>query len=73
LSLADMRAGIGPFLGVSAGAWVRIATSVIKYWEVFPVQAPDGIGAGLQSVAVPGLVARILMARGGYMSARVSS
>jgi MFS family permease len=37
-----------------------IAASVIKYWGVFPVQALDGIGAGLQSVAVPGLVARIL-------------
>jgi len=37
-----------------------IAASVIKGWGVFPVQALDGIGAGLQSVAVPGLVARIL-------------
>ena len=27
---------------------------------MFPVQALDGIGAGLQSVAVPGLVARML-------------
>ena len=27
---------------------------------MFPVQALDGIGAGLQSVAVPGLVARLL-------------
>ncbi len=32
-----------------------IAASVITYWGVFPVQALDGIGAGLQSVAVPGL------------------
>jgi MFS family permease len=37
-----------------------IAASVIKEWGVFPVQILDGIGAGLQSVAVPGLVARIL-------------
>lgn len=37
-----------------------IASYVIKEWGVFPVQMLDGIGAGLQSVAVPGLVARIL-------------
>jgi MFS family permease len=37
-----------------------IAASVIQGWGVFPVQALDGIGAGLLSVAVPGLVARIL-------------
>jgi MFS family permease len=41
-----------------------IAASVIKYWGVFPVQALDGIGAGLLSVAVPGLVARILNGTG---------
>jgi MFS family permease len=41
-----------------------IAASMIKYWGVFPVQALDGIGAGLQSVAVPGLVARILNGTG---------
>jgi MFS family permease len=41
-----------------------IAASVIKPWGVFPVQALDGIGAGLQSVAVPGLVARILNGTG---------
>jgi MFS family permease len=41
-----------------------IAASVIKGWGVFPVQALDGIGAGLQSVAVPGLVARILNGTG---------
>lgn len=29
-------------------------------WGVFPIQALDGVGAGLQSVAVPGLVARVL-------------
>jgi len=37
-----------------------IAASVIESWGVFPVQALDGIGAGLQSVAILGLVARIL-------------
>ncbi len=37
-----------------------VAASVIEAWGVFPVQALDGIGAGLQSVAVPGLVAKIL-------------
>jgi MFS family permease len=37
-----------------------IAASVIQGWGVFPVQALDGVGAGLLSVAAPGLVARIL-------------
>jgi MFS family permease len=37
-----------------------VAASFITGWGVFPVQALDGIGAGLQSVAVPGLVPRIL-------------
>jgi len=37
-----------------------IASHFITTWGVFPVQMLDGIGAGLQSVAVPGLVARIL-------------
>jgi hypothetical protein len=41
-----------------------IAASVIVGWGVFPVQALDGIGAGLQSVAVPCLVARILNGTG---------
>ncbi|SHL47803.1 Predicted arabinose efflux permease, MFS family [Bradyrhizobium lablabi] len=41
-----------------------IAASSIKYWGVFPVQALDGIGAGLQSVVVPSLVARILNGTG---------
>src|SRR3979490_49892 len=41
-----------------------MAGLVIKYWGVFPVQALDGIGAGLQSVAVPGLVARLLNGTG---------
>lgn len=37
-----------------------IAAHLINKWGVYPVQILDGIGAGLQSVAVPGLVARIL-------------
>jgi MFS family permease len=41
-----------------------IAASIIKGWGVFPVQALDGIAAGLQSVAVPGLVARIMNGTG---------
>lgn len=41
-----------------------IAAYVIKNWGVFPVQILDGIGAGLQSVAVPALVVRILNGTG---------
>ena len=41
-----------------------IAASAIESWGVWPVQALDGVGAGLQSVAVPGLVARILSGTG---------
>ena len=41
-----------------------IAACVINKWGVYPVQILDGIGAGLQSVAVPGLVARILSGSG---------
>ncbi len=37
-----------------------LAGTFIEHWGVWPVQALDGIGAGLQSVAVPGLVARLL-------------
>jgi MFS family permease len=37
-----------------------IAAWLLTKWGVYPVQILDGIGAGLQSVAVPGLVARIL-------------
>jgi MFS family permease len=44
--------------------WGLVAASVIKGWGVFPVQALDGIGAGLQSVAVPCLVAHILNGTG---------
>ena len=37
-----------------------IAAWLLNWWGVYPVQILDGVGAGLQSVAVPGLVARIL-------------
>ena len=37
---------------------------MISHWGVYPVQILDGVGAGLQSVAVPGLVARILNGTG---------
>jgi MFS family permease len=37
-----------------------IAAWLLNRWGVYPVQILDGVGAGLQSVAVPGLVARIL-------------
>ncbi|TPG51591.1 MFS transporter [Sphingomonas glacialis] len=46
-----------PLRGVLAG-------SFIEQWGVWPVQALDGIGAGLQSVAVPGLVACLLNGTG---------
>lgn len=41
-----------------------IAAGFMNHWGVYPVQILDGIGAGLQSVAVPGLVARILNGTG---------
>jgi MFS family permease len=41
-----------------------IASHFINKWGVYPVQMLDGVGAGLQSVAVPGLVARILNGTG---------
>ncbi|MCM2298450.1 MAG: MFS transporter [Sphingomonas sp.] len=41
-----------------------LAGTIIQYWGVWPVQALDGIGAGLQSVAVPGLVACLLKGTG---------
>jgi MFS family permease len=41
-----------------------LAAYLIVPWGVFPVQVLDGVGAGLQSVAVPGLVARILNGTG---------
>lgn len=41
-----------------------IASQMISYTGLFPVQILDGIGAGLQSVAVPGLVAHLLNGTG---------
>lgn len=41
-----------------------VAAYSMNKWGVYPVQMLDGIGAGLQSVAVPGLVARILNGTG---------
>jgi MFS family permease len=41
-----------------------IAAWLLNEWGVYPVQILDGVGAGLQSVAVPGLVARILNGTG---------
>jgi MFS family permease len=41
-----------------------LAAFSITWWGVYPVQILDGVGAGLQSVAVPGLVARILNGTG---------
>jgi MFS family permease len=41
-----------------------LAAFLIEPWGVFPVQILDGVGAGLQSVAVPGLVARIMNGTG---------
>ncbi|MBN9416971.1 MAG: MFS transporter [Candidatus Eremiobacteraeota bacterium] len=41
-----------------------IAALFIQHWGIYPVQILDGVGAGLQSVAVPGLVARILAGTG---------
>jgi MFS family permease len=46
-----------PIRGVIAAHW-------INHWGVYPVQMLDGVGAGLQSVAVPALVARILNGTG---------
>ncbi len=37
-----------------------IAASLMQAWGVWPEQALDGVGAGLQSVAVPALVVRLL-------------
>jgi MFS family permease len=41
-----------------------IAAYFIKSWGVWPVQALDGVGAGLQSVAVPAMVATLLQGTG---------
>lgn len=41
-----------------------LAAFAIRSWGVWPVQLLDGIGAGVQSVAVPALVARLLRGTG---------
>lgn len=41
-----------------------LAGSAIEAWGIWPVQILDGIGAGLQSVSTPGVVARILHGTG---------
>jgi MFS family permease len=46
-----------PVRGMIAAHW-------INHTGLYPVQILDGLGAGLQSVAVPGLVARILNGTG---------
>jgi fucose permease len=40
------------------------AYALSGWWGVLPVQILDGVGAGLQSVAVPGMVARSLTGTG---------
>lgn len=37
-----------------------LAGSLIESWAVWPVQVVDGVGAGLQSVSTPAIVARVL-------------
>lgn len=41
-----------------------IAAGVITSWGIIPVQILDGVGAGMLSVAVPGMVVRILAGTG---------
>jgi len=64
--MAEAR-GYRPVLLVSFAALpIRgvIAFYCQSWWGVFPVQILDGFGAGLQSVAVPGMVARSLNGTG---------
>lgn len=64
-------------LGERRGLWIvlliafaalpvrgALAGLLIGRWGVYPVQFLDGVGAGLQSVAVPAMVARILNGTG---------
>ncbi|GJC89760.1 putative MFS-type transporter Rv2456c [Colletotrichum liriopes] len=44
-----------------------VAGRVLKSWGVWPVQILDGIGAGIQSVAIPGLLA-VMMAGSGRVN-----
>ena len=41
-----------------------VAAKLHAQWGMYPVQVLDGVGAGLQSVAVPNLVARVLAGTG---------
>ncbi|KAL8387056.1 hypothetical protein RB595_010190 [Gaeumannomyces hyphopodioides] len=41
-----------------------LGATFIEAWGVWPVQVLDGVGAGLQSVAVPGTVAHVLARTG---------
>lgn len=50
-----------------------VAAMFITAWGVWPVQARDGIGAGLQSVAVPALVVRLLQGTGRVNVGQASS
>lgn len=60
--IADVRDGLGPFLGVflqgKDGSPGQIG--ILMTLVLVPVQILDGVGAGLLGVAVPGLAARIL-------------
>ncbi|HEX7813584.1 MFS transporter, partial [Dyella sp.] len=41
-----------------------LAAFFVSRWGVYPVQVLDGVAAGLQSVAVPALVARLMQGTG---------
>lgn len=41
-----------------------VAAELHAHWGMYPVQILDGVGAGLQSVTVPNLVARVLAGTG---------
>ena len=60
--IADVRDGLGPFLGVflQGKDWSPGQIGIVMTLVLVPVQILDGVGAGLLGVAVPGLVARIL-------------
>ncbi|OHE94063.1 major facilitator superfamily transporter [Colletotrichum orchidophilum] len=48
-----------------------VAGRVMKSWGVWPVQILDGVGAGIQSVAIPGLLA-VMMAGTGHVNVTMS-
>lgn len=57
------RSGYWPVLLIAFAALparALVAANLIGWWGLLPVQLLDGIGGGLLSVAVPGMVARIL-------------